>query len=91
MADKIFPILLAYMAVAGADAFILYGVDKYKAKHGKWRIPEKELLLAAFLGGALGALLGMLVFRHKIRKRRFCILVPAALVMWIVLLSFCAL
>lgn len=54
-------------------AFIHYGIDKFKAIKNKWRIPEARLLL--FMGIApIGSLLGMMTFRHKIRKKRFIIL-----------------
>ncbi len=51
--------------------FILYGVDKSRAKRGKWRIPESTLLSLSLLCGAAGGLLGMLVFRHKTRHWYF--------------------
>lgn len=50
--------------------FLLYGIDKWKAIHHKWRIPEAHLILAGVFG-ILGAILGMLLFRHKIRKPKF--------------------
>jgi uncharacterized membrane protein YsdA (DUF1294 family) len=52
-------------------AFLLYGWDKYLAQRNRQRISEKTLLLVAFLGGSLGAGLGMLVFRHKVFKWSF--------------------
>lgn len=52
-------------------AFILYGVDKSKAKKGKWRISERVLLLFPVFGGAIGGLLGMLAFRHKTKHWYF--------------------
>jgi len=61
-------------------SFALFGIDKWKAVHDRWRIPESKLLLAAVFG-VFGALLGMLVFRHKIRKLKFAIGVPAILVL----------
>lgn len=69
-------------------SFFLYGIDKYKAVHKRWRIPEQILLLSAFLGGAAGALVGMLLFRHKTRKWKFRILVPAACLLWALLIVF---
>ena len=57
-------------------AFALYGLDKLKAKRGAWRIPEATLLLIAALGGSLGALLGMELFRHKTKHWKFKVLVP---------------
>lgn len=56
--------------------FLLYGADKYKAAHGKWRISERALLLCALLMGAGGGAAGMLIFRHKTRKIKFTLLVP---------------
>ncbi|MBP3437643.1 MAG: DUF1294 domain-containing protein [Clostridia bacterium] len=52
-------------------SFVLYGVDKFKAKKNLWRIKESVLLLFGFLGGALGALLAMYLFRHKTRHWYF--------------------
>ena len=67
-------ILLVYLLLC-LIAFSAYGIDKAKAKNGKWRTPEKTLLTLAFFG-APGALLGMLLFRHKTKHLRFQILVP---------------
>lgn len=68
--------MLAYYLIVNVIAFLLYGVDKLKAKADAWRIPEKTLLLIAAVGGAFGAFLGMKVFHHKTRKPLFKILVP---------------
>ena len=57
-------------------SFTLYGLDKLKAKKGLWRIRESTLLLIAALGGSVGALLGMEVFRHKTKHWQFKVLVP---------------
>lgn len=57
-------------------AFLMYGVDKQKAVKHKWRIPESTLLGIAFMGGALGAMCGMYVFRHKTSKKKFQTCVP---------------
>ncbi len=81
-------ILPGYLAAVSLAAFCLYGIDKHRAVHGRWRIPEKVLILAAFLGGAAGALFGMLVFHHKTRKPKFRILVPLALLLWCLLLGY---
>lgn len=58
-------LLLGYLLGINVLAFLLYGFDKWKAKKNKWRIPEKTLFGIAFLGGSLGALIGMQVFHHK--------------------------
>ena len=75
------------LAIFNLFTFLLYGIDKRKAVHHKWRIPERVLILCAFLGGAAGALLGMLLFHHKTRKWKFRILVPLALLLWCLILG----
>lgn len=64
-------ILLAVYAVLSVIAFCMYAADKKKAKKGAWRIPEKVLLGLGFLGGAIGALLGMKLLRHKTKHWYF--------------------
>ena len=64
-------ILLAAYAVVSVIAFCFYAADKKKAKKGAWRIPEKVLLGLGFLGGAIGALLGMKLLRHKTKHWYF--------------------
>lgn len=81
---------IAVMAAWNIAVFALYGIDKWKAKHQRWRVSESALLLCAFFGGALGALVGMEVFRHKTKKWKFRILVTvflilqAAVALWII-------
>ena len=61
-------VILAYagwLVLLSIIAFIAYGVDKSKARKGKWRTKEKTLLLLSFLGGAFGGFPAMLIFRHK--------------------------
>lgn len=57
--------------------FALYGVDKRRARRDQWRIPERTLLLATWLLGGVGAVLGMRVFRHKTKHLVFQISAPA--------------
>ena len=64
-------LLVYYLILINIAAFIVYGADKSYAKKGARRIPEKTLLLWAFLGGSIGALLGMKVFHHKTLKPKF--------------------
>lgn len=75
-------ILLVYLAV-NVIVFAMYGIDKYKATHKKWRIPEATLIGAAVFG-VFGALLGMKVFHHKTKKPKFYITVPVILVLELV-------
>ena len=73
-------IIFVYLVIMNIVAFIMYGVDKRKAIKGAYRISEKSLLLVAFLGGAVGAFLGMQIFRHKTKHIRFVVLVPVAII-----------
>ena len=69
--------LYFYLAVVNVVAFALYGLDKYKAKTGAWRIPEKTLLGIAVIGGSVGALVGMNFFHHKTKHWYFKYGLPA--------------
>lgn len=63
--------VLLWLAAINLIAFALMGLDKWKARRGAWRIPEKTLFLAALLGGALGGTVGMHLFHHKTRHWYF--------------------
>ncbi len=65
-----------YLLIINAAAFMIMCLDKQLAKHHQRRIPEATLLGAAFLGGSLGSLLGMLILPHKTRAPKFYITVP---------------
>lgn len=71
-----------YAVFINVLAFALFGIDKNRAKRHRWRISENVLLFTALLGGAPGALLGMRIFHHKTRHRRFTWGVPVILVLW---------
>jgi len=76
--------LLCYLLGSNILTFLCFGIDKHRAKqngHGarRSRISEASLLLLALLGGALGAWMGMRVFRHKTQHRKFTILIPLIL------------
>ena len=57
--------LLYYLIVINVVTFLVYGIDKWKAKQGSWRISEATLLILAIIGGSIGALLGMKIWHHK--------------------------
>lgn len=69
--------------------FALFGLDKHRAVYDKRRIPEALLLVAAALGGAFGALCGMIFFNHKTEKRPFLICVPVFLFLQLALDILC--
>ena len=80
--------LLLWIGITSLTAFFLYGSDKYRAKKNRYRIPEKVLLGIAVVGGSLGAMAGMQIFRHKTKKLKFLLGVPLclllnALIFWI--------
>lgn len=76
--------LFVYLILINAYAFLIMLADKRKAIKKKWRIPERHLLTVCALGGSLGGLLGMRLFRHKTRHLRFAIGIPVMLVLQIV-------
>lgn len=73
--------IIIYYVLINTAAFLLFAADKRRAVRQKWRIPERTLLLSAFLGGGAGALLAMRICRHKTKKKRFTILVPLFLLL----------
>ena len=84
-------LLMWYLIVINIVTWIAFGLDKWKAKSGKWRIPERTLLLLALIGGSLGALAGMIMFHHKTRKAKFFISVPVMFVAHCVIVTVLAL
>lgn len=80
-------ILYIGCAVINLAAFVVCGWDKLCAKLGLWRVPERVLMGFAAVFGSVGMLLGMLVFRHKVRKPKFVYGVPALLAVQIALVA----
>lgn len=66
--------------------FLMYGVDKLKAKRDAYRISEFTLLWCAFVMGAVGAFFGSKAFHHKTQKTKFKILLPLALLFNVVVI-----
>lgn len=77
--------LYIYLILINALAFILMLVDKQKARKRKWRIPEATLMGTAALGGSIGALAGMYLFRHKTKHPKFTLGIPAILIVQLML------
>lgn len=80
-----YSIIPLYLIIINASAFLLMLIDKQKARHGGWRIPETTLLASAILGGSIGTLAGMYCFRHKTRHIKFSLGIPLILAVQIVL------
>ena len=78
--------LLYYLIVINILTFAVYGIDKRKAKQGSWRISEATLLMLAVIGGTIGALLGMQVWRHKTMHLKFKYGLPLILLAQIALM-----
>jgi uncharacterized membrane protein YsdA (DUF1294 family) len=76
--------LLGYLLIVNAAAFVLMLADKIKAKKNKWRIPEATLMGVAAIGGSIGAIAGMYCFRHKTKHVKFTVGLPLLLALQIV-------
>ncbi|MBR4649237.1 MAG: DUF1294 domain-containing protein [Bacteroidaceae bacterium] len=80
--------LIYYLLAENVLTFIVYGVDKWKAQRGRWRVPEATLMGLAALGGSVGAWLAMQLFRHKTQKKKFRYGVPALFVLQVAAVLF---
>ena len=80
-------VLLYYLIVINVVTFLVYGIDKWKAKQSKWRISEATLLLLAIIGGSVGAWLGMKTWHHKTMHKKFKYGLPLILLAQIALIA----
>ena len=80
--------LFYYLTAINITVFIVYGIDKLKAKKGRWRIPESTLLLLAVVGGSMGAWCGVRVWHHKTLHKKFKYGIPLILAIQIGLLLY---
>ena len=77
-----------YRRAINALSFILFGLDKYKAKKGKWRISEATLLMMAVIGGSIGAWTGMRLWHHKTMHKKFKYGIPIIIIMQVSLVVY---
>ena len=77
-----------YIAGINILTFFVYGIDKWKAKNNKWRIAETTLLTLAVIGGSIGAWMGMRVWHHKTKHKKFVFGIPAIFIGQIALIGF---
>ncbi len=80
--------LIIYLIIINFISFVLFALDKQKARTGAWRIEERNLLLSAILGGSLGGLLGMYIFHHKTRHLKFKVGLPLILFVQVILIIY---
>lgn len=79
-------VVTGYLSLMSLIGFVVIGIDKRRAIRKDWRVPERTLFLVAFLGGGIGSLLGMYLFRHKTKHTSFVVLIPIAAVISLVVL-----
>ena len=77
-----------YLFAINIVSFFLYGIDKYKAKKGQWRIPEATLLTMAAIGGSIGAWAGMKIWHHKTLHKKFKYGIPVIIIIQIALMVY---
>ena len=74
-------IILYYLLAVNIATFLLYGIDKYKARKGRWRISEATLLMMAVIGGSIGAWSGMRLWHHKTMHKKFKYGIPIIIIL----------
>lgn len=80
--------IIVILIIINVITFFTYGIDKWKAKHGKWRISELTLLMLAIFGGSIGALAGIKVWHHKTMHLKFKYGVPAIFIIEVALFVY---
>ncbi len=88
MDSRVLLYFIVYLIVVNVLAFILYGMDKSRARSGQWRISEKTLIGIAVIGGSVGAIIGMYAFRHKTRHWYFRYGLPVILILQVAALLY---
>ena len=78
-------IILGYLLAVNIATFFLYGIDKYKARKGRWRISEATLLMMAVIGGSIGAWAGMRLWHHKTMHKKFKYGIPIIIILQVAL------
>lgn len=79
-------LIALYIILINLVTFLVFGKDKRRARRSEWRTPESTLFILAIAGGSIGALLGMLYFHHKTRKKTFQIGIPLILIVHLLIL-----
>ena len=80
--------VIYYLVIINIITFLVYGIDKWKARKSLWRIREASLLMLAVLGGSFGAWLGMKVWHHKTQHKKFRYGIPAIIIVQIAVIGY---
>ena len=86
--DILHQLSLYYLAAINVITFLIYGIDKWKAKKNKWRISESTLLMLAAIGGSVGAWIGMKTWHHKSLHKKFKYGIPFILTLQLALMVY---
>ena len=78
--------MIWYLIGINVLTILIYGLDKYLAIKNTYRVSEYHLLVLGFFGGSIGAFLGMIIFHHKTRKKRFWLLNILFMIIWLIIL-----
>ena len=81
-------IILGYLLAVNITSFLLYGIDKFKAKKNLWRISEATLLTMAAIGGSIGAWVGMRIWHHKTMHKKFKYGIPIIIILQVALVVY---
>ena len=84
-APEMMNIILYYLLAVNIATFLLYGIDKYKAKKNQWRISEATLLMMAAIGGSIGTWTGMRIWHHKTMHKKFKYGIPVIIIFQVAL------
>ncbi len=80
--------IVIYLVLVNLVGFFAMLIDKEKAKRDAWRIPEKTLFIITLIGGGIGTIVGMYLFRHKTKKLKFTVGLPVILITEIALVLY---
>ena len=80
--------IICFLLAINIATFLLYGIDKYKAKKNQWRISEATLLTMAAIGGSIGAWAGMRLWHHKTMHEKFKYGIPLIIIIQIALVAY---
>lgn len=81
-------IIAYYLIIINIVTFLVYGIDKWKARKAMWRVREASLFMLAVLGGSIGAWLGMKVWHHKTQHKKFRYGIPAIIIIQLVIIGY---